>query len=92
MNMFGRKTKRQLVRASEIITEALETAKALASRLEETERQRSETMGLLKQSLANADGLLATVAKWRQLYEEAQSKPDAVSVCDETPACNGWVN
>lgn len=89
--MFG-KRKRQLAQASEVITGLIETAKALAGRLEETERLRAETMGLLKQSLANADGLLATVATWRRLYEEAQHKPDAVSVCDETPAVNGWVN
>ena len=91
--MFGqRKTKRQLVQASEVITELIETAKALASRLEETERQRSETMALLKQSLANADFWQADAATWRRRYEEAQNKPDTVSVCDETKAVNGWVN
>lgn len=89
--MFGRKTKRQLVQASEVITGLIETAKALASRLEETERLRSETMGLLKQSLASADGLLATAAKWRQLCEAAQ-RPASVSLPDEIKPVNGWVN
>ena len=90
--MFGRKTKRQLAQASEAITGLIETAKALASRLDETERLRAETVAMLKQSLANADFWQADAATWRRRYEEAQNKPDAVSVCDETKAVNGWVN
>ncbi len=89
--MFGRK-KRQLTQALEIITDAVKTTTALASHLDETERQRAEAIALLKQALANGDGLLATVAKLQRLYAEAQNRPDAVSVCDETKAVNGWVN
>jgi ABC-type transporter Mla subunit MlaD len=88
--MFGRKTKRQLVQASEIITEALETAKALASRLEETERQRSETLALLNRALANTDGVLATVATWRQLCEAAQNGP--VEVQTVVVPYSEWMN
>ena len=73
--MFGRKTKRQLVQASEVITGLIETAKALASRLEETERLRSETMGLLKQSLASADGLLATAASGGNYAKRRSGQP-----------------
>jgi hypothetical protein len=69
--MFGRQTRKQLAQALEVITEALETAKALARRLEETEERCAEAMTLLNQSLANAD-------TWRRLCEEAQNMPVVV--------------
>jgi hypothetical protein len=87
--MFG-KRKRQLAQASEVITELIETAKALAGRLEESERQRSETLALLNRSLANTDGVLATVATWRQLCEAAQNGPMVVEVV-LVPSCE-WAN
>ena len=90
--MFGQKTKRIAVKALEALRESNGMAKRFSNCLDESQRLLAETMVLLNRSIANANECSALAETWRRLYEEAHNKPDAVSVCDETKAVNGWVN
>jgi len=80
--MFGRTTKKQLVKALEALSESISMAKKFSSTLDETKR-------LLDQSQANADS-------WRRSYEAAQKGadekviPEPVVVYEIKP--NEWMN